>query len=79
MKNIITNKGMLSGAAVGAGTGFVLAWISGADKVATTLMFSAIGGVIGYSPEESMSSFSGGGKRQKFSEFVSRRPPQQGR
>ena len=59
MNNIVI-KDKLIGAGIGAGVGLTLAYLSGANKIGVTLVFSALGGVIAYSlVEDSFSGASG--------------------
>ena len=74
MKNIITDKGLLTGAVAGAGLGFALAWLSGAPRIGTTIVFGILGGVVGYSGEDK--SFSGADGRRRW--FAPQPPPQGG-
>jgi hypothetical protein len=48
VKNIVTNKSVLTGTALGAGLGFAAAWLSGANKIASTIIGASIFGFAGY-------------------------------
>lgn len=73
IKNIITNKGLLMGAGIGAATGLIAAHICGVSKTVTAIMLAAVGGAVGYSGTgEAKSSFTGDKKKNVF-----RQPSQQ--
>ena len=68
----IVIKDKLIGAGIGAGVGLTLAYLSGANKIGVTLVFSALGGAIAYSLAED--SFSGASGRPSSAP----QPPPQG-
>lgn len=48
VKSLATNKGLLIGSGFGAGIGFLVAWLSGGNKIGTTLAGAGIFGWAGY-------------------------------
>lgn len=48
VKGMASNKGLITGAGIGAGLGFLVSWLSGANKITSTIAGAGIFGWAGY-------------------------------